>query len=74
MRRITISDRSWPVAASGRWLADSVWNRVFDLADEAVAAKNLEGIAAVLHCAGPFCATSRPMLAECLRAGTHYLG
>ena len=25
-------------------------SRVFDLADEAVAAKNLEGIAAVLHC------------------------
>jgi short subunit dehydrogenase-like uncharacterized protein len=48
-------------------------SRVFDLADEAIAAKNLEGIAAVLHCAGPFSATSRPMLAACLRAGTHYL-
>jgi short subunit dehydrogenase-like uncharacterized protein len=48
-------------------------SRVFDLADEAVAVKNLEGIAAVLHCAGPFSATSRPMLAACLRAGTHYL-
>ncbi|MGH9384209.1 MAG: saccharopine dehydrogenase family protein [Vicinamibacterales bacterium] len=48
-------------------------SRVFDLADQAVAATNLEGVAAVLHCAGPFSATSRPMLAACLRAGTHYL-
>ena len=48
-------------------------SRVFDLADPAVAATNLEGVAAVLHCAGPFSATSRPMLAACLRAGTHYL-
>jgi short subunit dehydrogenase-like uncharacterized protein len=48
-------------------------SRVFDLADAAVAATKLEGVAAVLHCAGPFSATSRPMLAACLRAGTHYL-
>jgi short subunit dehydrogenase-like uncharacterized protein len=47
--------------------------RVFDLADPAKVAANLEGIAAVLHCAGPFSATSAPMLAGCLRAGTHYL-
>ena len=48
-------------------------SRVFDLADPAAAAANLEGVAAVLHCAGPFSATSRPMLAACLRGGTHYL-
>jgi short subunit dehydrogenase-like uncharacterized protein len=48
-------------------------SRVFDLADPAVAARNLAGVAAVLHCAGPFSATSRPMLAACLRARTHYL-
>ena len=47
--------------------------RIFDLADPAKVAANLEGIAAVLHCAGPFSATSAPMLAGCLRAGTHYL-
>ena len=58
-----------------RALADElgVESRVFDLADEVGAVKNLEGIAAVLHCAGPFSATSRPMLAACMRAGTHYL-
>ena len=56
-------------------LADelSLESRVFDLADVAAATTNLEGVAAVLHCAGPFSATSSPMLAACLRAGTHYL-
>src|SRR6476660_2998620 len=48
-------------------------SRVFDLRDPAVAATNLKGVAAVLHCAGPFSATSRPMLAACLRARSHYL-
>jgi short subunit dehydrogenase-like uncharacterized protein len=48
-------------------------SRIFDLADPAVVARHLEGVAAVLHCAGPFSATSRPMIAGCLRAGTHYL-
>ncbi|HKQ23100.1 MAG TPA: saccharopine dehydrogenase NADP-binding domain-containing protein [Burkholderiales bacterium] len=48
-------------------------SRVFDLADPAVVAKNLQGFAAVLHCAGPFSATSGPMLAGCLQTGTHYL-
>lgn len=48
-------------------------SRIFDLADPAEVAANLEGVAAVLHCAGPFSATSGPMLAGCLRARTHYL-
>lgn len=33
----------------------------------------LRGVSVVLHCAGPFSATSRPMLDACLRAGAHYL-
>src|SRR5262245_16416766 len=58
-----------------RSLADDLGceSRVFDLNDTAVVASNLQGVAAVLHCAGPFSATSRPMLDACLRAGTHYL-
>ena len=48
-------------------------SRIFDLADPTVVARNLEDVTAVLHCAGPFSATSRPMLAGCLRAQTHYL-
>lgn len=31
------------------------------------------GIAVVLHAAGPFSSTARPMIDACLRAGTHYL-
>ncbi|NTU84136.1 MAG: NAD(P)H-binding protein [Chloroflexales bacterium] len=33
----------------------------------------LAGRAAVLHCAGPFSRTSRPMAEACLRTGVHYL-
>lgn len=48
-------------------------HRVFGLDDEATVRRNLQGIALVLHCAGPFSATARPMLEACLRAGCHYL-
>ncbi len=33
----------------------------------------LEGVALVLHCAGPFSQTSRPMVDACLAARAHYL-
>lgn len=33
----------------------------------------LEGVKLVLHCAGPFVYTSRPMVDACLEAGVHYL-
>ena len=33
----------------------------------------LADVAVVLHCAGPFAATSAPMREACLAAGTHYL-
>ena len=42
--------------------------RVFD-----VTRPELEGVAAVLHCAGPFIHTSRPMVDACLDARVHYL-
>ena len=47
--------------------------RAFALDDASVVKKNLEGIQVVLHCAGPFSATSKPMLEACLQTGTHYL-
>lgn len=47
--------------------------RIFDLADADTVAKNLEGMAAVLNCAGPFSATAHRMLAGCAVAKTHYL-
>jgi len=47
--------------------------RVFDLSDLENTVKNLTGVAAVLHCAGPFSATHKPMYQACLRTKTHYL-
>ena len=47
--------------------------RPFSLDDPAAAAQALSGISAVLHCAGPFSATARPMLDACLQTGAHYL-
>lgn len=47
--------------------------RVFDLGDPDAVAEGLRGIDVVAHCAGPFSATSAPMVEGCLRAGAHYL-
>ena len=47
--------------------------RVFDLADPQAVTHGLAGMKAVLHCAGPFSATAKPMLAGCVVTGTHYL-
>jgi short subunit dehydrogenase-like uncharacterized protein len=48
-------------------------HRSFALDDEAAIAASLAGLPVVLHCAGPFSHTSRPMAGACLKAGTHYL-
>jgi short subunit dehydrogenase-like uncharacterized protein len=47
--------------------------RAFGLDDENATRQALKGQALVLHCAGPFSATSAPMLAACLAAKAHYL-
>ncbi|MDQ3397713.1 MAG: saccharopine dehydrogenase NADP-binding domain-containing protein, partial [Deinococcota bacterium] len=47
--------------------------RVFGLDDPAAVDEGLAGVRAVLHCAGPFSRTSRPMADACLRTRTHYL-
>ena len=47
--------------------------RVFALGDARDVARQLEGVDAVLHCAGPFVQTAPPMLRACLDAGVHYL-
>lgn len=46
--------------------------RAFAL-DSADDAAGLDGMALVLHCAGPFSATGVPMMERCLRSGAHYL-
>jgi short subunit dehydrogenase-like uncharacterized protein len=48
-------------------------HRVFALEDAAAARAGLEGVTAVLHCAGPFAHTAGPMVDACLEARVHYL-
>lgn len=47
--------------------------RVVALDDPAGLDNLLDGVTAVLHCAGPFVFTSQPMADACLRQGVHYL-
>ncbi len=47
--------------------------RIFDLDSATNIAAQLEGIKVVLLTAGPFSATSQPMVQACIRAGAHYL-
>lgn len=46
--------------------------RAFGLEDSGKIAKNLNDVDAVIHCAGPFSATSKAMIEGCLWSGTHY--
>ena len=48
-------------------------HRATSLDDERGLDAALEGVRAVLHCAGPFVHTSRAMVDACLRRGVHYL-
>ncbi|MFZ4735954.1 MAG: saccharopine dehydrogenase family protein [Bradymonadia bacterium] len=43
------------------------------LDDSAALDRALAGVKVVLHCAGPFSRTARPMVDACLRNGVHYL-
>ncbi len=45
----------------------------FSLDDPSTVADQLKEMHLVLHCAGPFSATSPPMVEACLRTKTHYL-
>ncbi len=47
--------------------------RAFGLDDPRALDAALDGVGVVLHCAGPFSRTSRPMVDACLRTRTHYL-
>jgi short subunit dehydrogenase-like uncharacterized protein len=59
------------VAALARELSSE--HRVAALDDPAALDRMLQGVGVVLHCAGPFSATSAPMVAACLRQRCHYL-
>jgi short subunit dehydrogenase-like uncharacterized protein len=47
-------------------------HRVFPLDDSAKLDSALQEVAMVLHCAGPFSITSRPMVEACIRNKKHY--
>jgi short subunit dehydrogenase-like uncharacterized protein len=47
--------------------------RAFALDNPAAVRAGLKDVGLVLHCAGPFSATSAPMLEACLDVGAHYL-
>src|SRR3990167_8411593 len=47
--------------------------RIFDIHEQQRAREALADIAVVAHCAGPFSATSAPMLDACLASNTHYV-
>ncbi len=47
--------------------------RLFDLGDPVALDRGLADVRAVLHCAGPFAHTSRPMVDACLRNRVTYL-
>lgn len=48
-------------------------HRAFAVIDAADIAPHLTDVDVVLHCAGPFSATSAPMIEACLRTNTQYL-
>ncbi len=59
------------VAALGEELG--LAHRAFGLEDPIALAGELAEVDVLLHCAGPFSATSAPMVEACITSGTHYL-
>lgn len=51
---------------------DAEW-RAFPLDDVEAVAACIDDVDAVLHMAGPFSATAKPMVDACIASGTHYL-
>lgn len=47
--------------------------RAFGLDDIDLISAQLRGLHLVLHCAGPFSLTSKPMMQACIQTGAHYL-
>jgi len=47
--------------------------RVFGISTPEEVDAGIRGFRLILHCAGPYSATSKPMVDACLRARTHYL-
>jgi short subunit dehydrogenase-like uncharacterized protein len=60
-----------PLARLARELA--LPERAFALDDPADVDRGLSGVSLVVHCAGPYVRTYRPMAEACLRARSHYV-
>ena len=62
---------SEPLARLARELG-CAW-RAFPLSDPEALRRGISGASAVIHCAGPFVSTARPMAEACLEERVHYL-
>jgi short subunit dehydrogenase-like uncharacterized protein len=71
LRPILAGRRAEPIRALAAEM-DLPW-RSFALDDASALIAAIAEADAVLNCAGPFSATSAPMIAACLAGGTHYL-
>jgi short subunit dehydrogenase-like uncharacterized protein len=71
LRPVLAGRRAGPIEAVAREL--DLPARVFDLGDARAAAAALADMTVLAHCAGPFTATSAPMIDACLKSHTHYL-
>ena len=68
----TLAGRS-PDKLSSHASAHGLRSKSFALDDASKVADAIHGFSVVLHCAGPFSRTARPMAEACMKAGAHYL-
>ena len=53
--------------------ANGLEYRIFDVNEQEKTLQSISDVKVVLHCAGPFKFTAKPMMEACLKAGVHYL-
>lgn len=68
----TLAGRS-PDKLEAHAAAHGLPSKAFALDDPGKVADAIQGFSVVLHCAGPFSRTARPMAEACMKAGAHYL-
>lgn len=71
LRPLLAGRRKEPLAAMAARLGLPF--RVFELKDTNALEEALQEVKVVIHCAGPFDHTAKPMLDACLKTGVHYL-
>lgn len=68
-----LRERGFAPILSGRDAAKLAGGRPASVDDPAALDRALEGVAAVINCAGPFAATARPLIEAAARAGVPYV-